>query len=120
MSVSNTRVFGLESGTFRAIHRPEAPGFWAFWRLAWVRAKGGCRLRELNRRGGGNGLGSGRLEGGVPRWCSGRCPGGQAEMGEDLGNHGGMFDGGDDRQGAAAVGTLFNIDSEHPDAAGPS
>ena len=43
-----------------------------------------------------------------------------AEMGEDLGNHGGMFDGGDDRQGAAAVGTLFNIDSEHPDATGPS
>ena len=35
-------------------------------------------------------------------------------MGEDLGNHGGMFDGGDDRQGAAAVRTLFNIDSEHP------
>jgi hypothetical protein len=79
-----------------------------------VRAKGGCRLRELNRRGGGSSLGSDRLEGGVPRGCSGRCPGGQAEMGEDLGNHGGMFDGGDDRQGAAAVGTLFNIDSEHP------
>ena len=35
-------------------------------------------------------------------------------MREDLGNHGGMFDGGEDRQGAAAVGTLFNIDSEHP------
>jgi hypothetical protein len=35
-------------------------------------------------------------------------------MGEDLGHHGGMFDGGDDRQGVAALGTLFNIDSEHP------
>jgi hypothetical protein len=31
----------------------------------------------------------------------GRCPGGQAEVGEDLGDHGGMFDGGDDLQGAA-------------------
>jgi hypothetical protein len=29
-------------------------------------------------------------------------------MREDLGNHGGMFGGGEDRQGAAAVGTLFN------------
>ena len=34
----------------------------------------------------------------------GRGPGGQAEMGEDLGDHGGIFDGGDDLQGAAAVG----------------
>src|ERR671914_2819788 len=49
VSLSNTRVFGLESGTFRAIHRPEAPSFWAFWRLARVRAKGECRLREMNR-----------------------------------------------------------------------
>ena len=30
-----------------------------------------------------------------PGRCSGRCSGGQTEMGEDLGNHGGMFDGGD-------------------------
>ena len=35
-------------------------------------------------------------------------------MREDLGNHGGIFDGGEDRQGAATVGTLFNIDSKHP------
>jgi hypothetical protein len=33
---------------------------------------------------------------------------------EDLGNHGGIYDGGDDRQGAAAVGALFNIDIEYP------
>jgi hypothetical protein len=32
-------------------------------------------------------------------------------MREELGNHGGMFDGGEDRQGAAAVGTLFNIEA---------
>ena len=35
-------------------------------------------------------------------------------MSEDLGNHGRMFDGGDDLQGAATLGTLFDIDSEHP------
>jgi len=44
----------------------------------------------------------------------GRGPGGQAEMGEDLGDHGGIFDGGDDLQGAAAVGVVLNIDIEHP------
>ena len=35
-------------------------------------------------------------------------------MREDLGDHDGIYDGGDDRQGAAAVGAVFNIDSEHP------
>jgi hypothetical protein len=29
VSLSNTRVFGLESGTSQAIHRPEVPSFWA-------------------------------------------------------------------------------------------
>jgi len=28
--------------------------------------------------------------------------------------NGGIYDGGDDRQGAAAVGALFNIDIEYP------
>ena len=44
---------------------------------------------------------------------SGRCSDGQAEVGEDLGDHGGMFDGGDDLQGAAALGAVFHIDLEH-------
>jgi hypothetical protein len=35
-------------------------------------------------------------------------------MGEDLGDHDEIYDGGDDRQGAAAVGAVFNIDIEHP------
>jgi hypothetical protein len=34
-----------------------------------------------------------------------RCAGGQAEVGEDLGDHGGMFEGGDDLQGAAGAPT---------------
>ena len=65
--------------------------------------------------GGGSGLGSGRLdESEVPRRGSGRCPGGQAKGVEDLGHHGRIYDGGDDRQGAAAVGALFTIDIEYP------
>ena len=35
-------------------------------------------------------------------------------MGKDLGDHGGMFDGDDDLQRAAAVRAFFNIDIEHP------
>ncbi len=63
-----------------------------------------------SRIGGGSGrLGS--IEG--PGRCSGRSSGGQAEMGEDLGDHGGMFDGGDDLQGVAALGAVFPIDLEH-------
>ncbi|MGI0015048.1 MAG: hypothetical protein ACREBU_16645 [Nitrososphaera sp.] len=41
----------------------------------------------------------------------GRCAGGQAEMGEDLGNHGGVYDGGDDLQGAATMGAVFQVDT---------
>ena len=33
-------------------------------------------------------------------------------MGENLGNHGGMLDGGNDRQGAAALRAVFHIDLE--------
>ena len=35
-------------------------------------------------------------------------------MREDLGNHGGIFDGSDDLQGAAALGTVFDINIEYP------
>ena len=34
-------------------------------------------------------------------------------MGEDLGDHGGMFDGGDDLQGATALGAVLDVDLEH-------
>ena len=34
------RVVGLESGTFRAIHRPEAANFGTFWRFARGRPEG--------------------------------------------------------------------------------
>jgi hypothetical protein len=39
----------------------------------------------------------------MPAPVIGGCPGGQAEMREDLGNQGRMFDGGEDLQGAAAT-----------------
>ena len=45
-----------------SVHRSEAPGSEAFWPLTRMQAKGGCRLRELNRTGGGVALGSGRYE----------------------------------------------------------
>ena len=35
-------------------------------------------------------------------------------MSEDLGDHVGVFDGGDDLQRAAAVRAVLNIDIEHP------
>ena len=45
-----------------------------------------------------------------PGHCSRWCSGGQADMGEDLGNHGGMLDGGDELQGAPALAAVFHID----------
>ena len=35
-------------------------------------------------------------------------------MSENPGNHGGLFDGGDDFQGAATVGAVFEVDIEDP------
>ncbi len=35
-------------------------------------------------------------------------------MGENSGNHGRVFDCGDDLEGAAAVGAAFDVDVEHP------
>ena len=109
------RVLGLELGDFWALHRLEAACCGAFWGLGRARGKGSCSLRELSPMGGGIGWGSGHSKSiEWPRWGSERCPGGQAEMREDLGDHGRMFDGGDDLQGAAALGTLLDDDLEHP------
>jgi hypothetical protein len=78
-------------------------------------SRGGGSAQGLNRMGAGIGGGSeGQLESiEGPGRCSGRCSGGQTEMGEDLGDHGGMLDGGDDLQGTAAMGAVFYIDLEH-------
>ena len=35
-------------------------------------------------------------------------------MGENSGDHRGLFDGGNDFQGAATVRTVFNVDIEYP------
>ena len=43
-----------------------------------------------------------------------RGAGRQAEMAEDLDDHRRIFDGGDDLQGAAAVGAAFDVDIEDP------
>src|SRR5919106_3495128 len=60
--LSNTRVLELGSGNFRAIHRPEALSFGAFWRLARVKVRGKGRLREMNRIESDVDLGSGYWE----------------------------------------------------------
>jgi hypothetical protein len=41
-------------------------------------------------------------------------PGGQTEMVENLRNHGGVFDSGNNLEFAATVGAMFHIDIEHP------
>ena len=50
--LSNMRVLGLQLGTFRSLHRPEALCFGAFWRLGRAQAEGDCRLRGVNRTEG--------------------------------------------------------------------
>jgi hypothetical protein len=55
--------------------------------------RGRGSAQGLNWMGAGIGGGSGQFESiEGPGRCSGRCPGGQAEMGEDLGDHGRIFD----------------------------
>ena len=49
----------------------------------------------------------------MTRGRSGRCPGGPAEVGEDLSDYGGIFDGSEDRQGAAALRTLRDVDIQY-------
>ena len=64
--------------------------------------------------GWGIGWGSGQLESiEGPHRRSGRCPADQPQMREDLGDHGGIFDGGDVRQGATTLGAVFQVDIEH-------
>jgi hypothetical protein len=76
--------------------------------------QGGGSAQGLNRMGAGFGGGSGQFESKALAAARGRCAGGQAEMGEDLGNHGGVYDGGDHLQGATAMGAVLQIDIEHP------
>lgn len=57
--------------------------------------------------------GSGRMEQCErPRWSAGRRTRGQAQMGEDRGDHGRLFVGADDRQRTAAVRAVLQVDVE--------
>jgi hypothetical protein len=49
-----------------------------------------------------------------------KMAGGHAEIGEGLGDHGGIDDRGDDHQGAAAVRAVFDVEIEYAAAAGPN
>ena len=99
-------MIGLVGGSTRQVSG-------CFCVLGELKPRGGLSAHGLNRIESGIGLRSGQLESiEWPRRCSWRCPGGQAEMSEDLGDHVGVFDGGDDLQRAAAVRAFFNIDLE--------
>jgi hypothetical protein len=79
------------------------------------KGRGGLLAQELNRMESALGRASGRLKGGAelrrgPGWGSG----GQTQVGEDLGNHHGIFNGSDDRQGVAALRIGCHVDREHP------
>ena len=77
------------------------------WRFSWVQAKGIVGSGS-EPDGIGSRVESGRLqESEGPRRRTGRGFGGQAQMGEDLGNHHGTVDGGDDRYGQPQL--LFQI-----------
>ena len=62
------------------------------------------------------GLGWYASEAGLRSAGVGRCPGGQAQMSEDLGDDRGIYNGGYDLQGATAMRTTLdiNIDIEYP------
>jgi len=100
-----TRAVGPGCGIFRALPRSEVPGSGG---VLASRASAGQRRQSPQGVGpGGRGSRAGIRPLGIDRMTmrrSGRCPGGQAEVGEDLRNDGGMFDGGDDLPGAAAMG----------------
>ena len=77
--------------------------------------QGRLSAQGLNRMESALGRASGRLKECEelrrgPGWGSG----GQPQMDEDLGHHGGLFDGGHERQGAAALRTGGHVDLEHP------
>ena len=95
--------------------------FRGFWRLARAQAKGvvgsGAEPDGLGDRWGIRPVGIDRR----PWPLLGAGLGRAAEVGEDLGDHGWMLDGGDDLQGAAAAGAVFQVDIEHPfERAGPT
>jgi hypothetical protein len=76
-----------DRGSFRRFIGPRRPDAGRFGLSGKCRREG-RRLRELNQRGR-RGLGPGRFESvESPGRCSGRCPGGPGEMGDDLGTHG--------------------------------
>jgi len=72
--------------------------------------KGGVSAQELNRNSGRRlGCLHERVEASRGSWWS---AGGQAQVRENLGNHGGIFKGGEDGQRAAALWTGGKVDGE--------
>jgi len=76
------------------------------------KGKGSVSVQELNRNPGGRlGCLQERVE---AAWGFGWRAGGQPQVRENLDDHCGIFNGGDKRQGAAALGTGGDVDREDP------
>ncbi len=80
------------------------------------KGRGGLLAQGLNRMEAGRiRVGSGRLQAiADPGLELGWSSGGPLQMGEDLGHHHGIFDGGDERKGAATMRIGCPGDREHP------
>lgn len=107
--------FSLEEGYYRSLCPGCCLGLRHLVALEVGESQGGLLAQELNRMESALGRASGRLKEGAelrrgPGWGSS----GQPQMGEDLDHHGGLLDGGNERQGAAALRTVGHVDLEHP------
>jgi hypothetical protein len=97
--VSSTRALGPGSGIYWAFIGPRRQVS-GFWRLGLARAK-----RIVGLAAEQDGIGDQPV--GIdlrPPPVLGAVPGRSAQMRKDLGDHGGIFDGGDDRQGPTTLG----------------
>ena len=76
---------------------------------------GDCRFKSGTGLILGVVVGSGRFEEierpcGSSRWC----PGGQPQMSQNPSDYRGIYNGGDDLQGATAMWTTLDVDIEYP------
>ena len=108
--VTNSADNGSEIAFISRFGGRDKPTFYQCWGIGETVAKGDGRLRSGTEGDRGVGVKSGGDEAiERPR----RRPGGQTQVREDFGDHGGLFDGGNDLELAATVRTVFDVDIEH-------
>ncbi len=79
------------------------------WRVGWGTGQRKRVGSGPEPESGGLGCLQERVEAGWGSWWG---PGGQAQVAQNLADHRGLFNGGDDRQGAATVRTVSHVDRE--------